>query len=105
MGAFYTVANLPVDDTEKFCAWCLSEFSWKDDQTPLTARFSGQDLECIGETIMMAPVAGFYTNPLLGKKQVRLACKEKEDLQRALFILEKALEKYNSVKQIRYGTN
>lgn len=99
MGAFYTVANLPVDDTEKFCAWCLSEFSWKDDQTPLTARFSGQDLECIGETIMMAPAAGFYTNPLLGKKQVRLAyvlCKE--DLQRALFILEKALEKYNSVK-------
>jgi aspartate aminotransferase len=79
MGAFYTVAQLPVDDAEKFCAWCLSDFEYE------------------GETVMMAPAAGFYITPGLGKDQVRLAyvlCKE--DLKRALFILEKALEAYNA---------
>ena len=86
MGAFYTVAALPVDDAEKFCAWCLSDFSWKDDRTP-----EG----CAGETIMMAPAAGFYSEPELGRNQVRLAyVLKKEDLQRALFILSKALEAY-----------
>ena len=86
MGAFYTVASLPVDDAEKFCAWCLSDFSWKDDRTP-----EG----CAGETIMMAPAAGFYSEPELGSNQVRLAyVLKKEDLQRALFILSKALEAY-----------
>lgn len=86
MGAFYTVASLPVDDAEKFCAWCLSDFSWKDDKTP-----EG----CAGETIMMAPAAGFYSDPELGRNQVRLAyVLKKEDLQRALFILSKALEAY-----------
>ena len=54
MGAFYTVAKLPVDDAEKFCEWCLSDFSWKDELTP-----EG----CTGETVMMAPAAGFYTTP------------------------------------------
>jgi aspartate aminotransferase len=79
MGAFYTVAQLPVDDAEDFCAWCLSEFEYE------------------GETIMMAPASGFYVTPGLGKDQVRLAyvlCKE--DLKRALFLLEKALKQYNS---------
>lgn len=81
MGAFYTVAKLPVDDAEKFCAWCLTDFSYE------------------GETVMMAPAAGFYTTPGLGKDEVRMAyvlCKE--DLKRALFILAKALEEYNSGK-------
>ena len=81
MGAFYTVAKLPVDDAEKFCAWCLTDFSYE------------------GETVMMAPAAGFYTTPGLGKDEVRMAyvlCKE--DLKRALFILAKALEEYNSTK-------
>lgn len=86
MGAFYTVASLPVDDAEKFCAWCLSDFSWKDEKTP-----EG----CAGETIMMAPAAGFYSDPELGRNQVRLAyVLKKEDLQRAHFILSKALEAY-----------
>lgn len=90
MGAFYTVAKLPVDDAEKFCAWCLSEFSYRDDKTP-----EG----CTGETVMMAPAAGFYTNPELGKDQVRMAyVLKKEDLQRALFVLAKALEAYNNQK-------
>lgn len=90
MGAFYTVAKLPVDDAEKFCAWCLEKFCYKDEHTP-----EGY----VGETIMMAPAAGFYTNTEHGKNQVRLAyvlCKQ--DLQRALVILEKALEEYNEVK-------
>ena len=77
MGAFYTVAKLPVDDCEKFCAWCLSDFNYE------------------GETVMMAPASGFYTTPGGGKNEVRVAyVLKKEDLVRALFILRKALEAY-----------
>lgn len=89
MGAFYTVAKLPVDDAERFCAWCLSEFSYKDADTP-----GG----CTGETVMMAPASGFYSDPGYGKDQVRLAyVLKKTELQRALFILEKALDAYNGI--------
>ena len=89
MGAFYTVAQLPVEDTEKFCAWCLSEFCWKDEKTP-----EGK----IGETIMMAPAAGFYSTPGMGMNQVRLAyVLNKKDIQRALFLLEKALVKFEQI--------
>ena len=98
MGAFYTVAQLPVDDAEKFCAWCLEEFCYVDDKTNLMTPSGNKDKSVTGETIMMAPAAGFYTNPELGKNQVRLAyvlCKK--DLQRALMILEKALEKYENI--------
>ena len=78
MGAFYTVAKLPVDDADKFCEWCLSDFSYE------------------GETVMMAPASGFYSTPGMGRDEVRIAyVLKKEDLQRALFILEKALEAYN----------
>lgn len=87
-GAFYTVASLPVEDAEDFCKWCLSEFSYKDGGTP--AGYAG-------ETIMMAPAAGFYSTPGLGKNQVRMAyVLKKEDLARALLVLEKALEVYNA---------
>lgn len=87
MGAFYTVAKLPVDDAEKFCTWCLTDFIYKDDKTPEGS---------VGETIMMAPAAGFYSNPVIGKNQVRLAyVLNKDDLQRALNILDKAIRKYN----------
>ena len=79
MGAFYTVAKLPVDDADKFCEWCLSDFSYE------------------GETVMMAPASGFYSTPGMGRDEVRIAyVLKKEDLQRALFILEKALEAYNN---------
>lgn len=97
MGAFYTVAQLPVDDAEKFCAWCLEEFCYVDDKTPSMTPSGNKNKPVTGETIMMAPAAGFYTNPELGKNQVRLAyvlCKK--DLQRALMILEKALEEYRN---------
>lgn len=91
MGAFYTVAQLPVDDTEKFCAWCLSEFCWKDEKTPKDKT---------GETIMMAPAAGFYTTPGMGMNQVRLAyVLNKKDIQRALFLQGKALEQYKTIEE------
>ncbi len=77
MGAFYTVAKLPVDDAEKFCRWCLEEFNDE------------------GETVMMAPASGFYTTPGAGRNQVRIAyVLKKEDLERALVVLRKALEAY-----------
>ena len=78
MGAFYTVARLPVDNSDDFCAWCLSDFEYE------------------GETIMMAPASGFYSEPGYGHNEVRIAyVLKKEDLQRALMILGKALEAYN----------
>jgi aspartate aminotransferase len=77
MGAFYTVARLPVDDADKFCAWCLSDFNYE------------------GETVMMAPASGFYTTAGAGKDEVRIAyVLKKNDLSRALFLLKKALEQY-----------
>lgn len=88
MGAFYTVAKIPVEDAETFCSWCLTDFCWKDENTPE---------ECVGETIMMAPAAGFYSTSGMGQNQVRLAyVLKKEDIQRALFLLGKALELYNN---------
>lgn len=86
MGAFYTVAQLPVDDAEKFCAWCLKDWCYESvDENGNTVK----------ETVMMAPAAGFYTTPGMGKDQVRLAyVLNKEDLRRALYILERALEAY-----------
>lgn len=77
MGAFYTVARLPIDDSDKFCAWLLSEFEYEK------------------QTVMMAPASGFYTMKNVGCNEVRLAyVLNKEDLEKALFILKKALEVY-----------
>ncbi len=83
MGAFYTVAKLPVDDAEKFCAWCLSDFQFE------------------GCTVMMAPASGFYVTPGLGKNEVRLAyVLNKQDLKHALIVLQKALETYNALEKL-----
>ncbi|MDE6574922.1 MAG: pyridoxal phosphate-dependent aminotransferase [Muribaculaceae bacterium] len=77
MGAFYTVVRLPVDDADKFCAWCLEEFDYE------------------GETIFMAPASGFYTTPGMGRNEVRMAyVLKKEDLARAMTVLEEALKAY-----------
>lgn len=77
MGAFYTVAKLPIDDSDRFCEWCLKEFSYE------------------GETVFLAPASGFYTTPGKGKNEVRIAyVHSREELSRALFILGKALEAY-----------
>ena len=77
MGAFYTVARLPIDDSDKFCSWLLSDFEYE------------------GCTVMMAPGTGFYTEPGLGKNEVRIAyVLNKEELKHALVVLAKALEVY-----------
>ncbi len=77
MGAFYTVARLPVDNAEDFCRWCLKEFEYE------------------GATVMMAPAAGFYTTPGAGLDEVRIAyVLKKADLEQALIVLRKALEAY-----------
>ncbi|HNZ62401.1 MAG TPA: pyridoxal phosphate-dependent aminotransferase [Paludibacteraceae bacterium] len=77
MGAFYTVARLPVNDADQFCAWLLSDFEYE------------------GSTVMLAPASGFYTIEGMGKNEVRIAyVLEKEDLKKALIVLEKALQAY-----------
>lgn len=77
MGAFYTMAKLPVDDSDKFCEWCLNEFEYE------------------GQTVFLAPGSGFYTTPGLGKNQVRIAYViNKEEITKALIVLGKALEAY-----------
>lgn len=82
MGAFYTVARLPVDDADKFCEWCLNEFEFE------------------GATIFMAPASGFYTTSGKGKDEVRLAyVLRREELAKALKVLEEALKSYPGRKQ------
>ena len=81
MGTFYTMARLPVDDAERFCKWCLTDFSYE------------------GQTVMLAPGSGFYSDPADGRDEVRLAyVLNKEDLAKALIVLQKALETYNEQK-------
>jgi aspartate aminotransferase len=76
-GAFYCVAEFPVDDTEKFCQWLLESFEYN------------------GKTVMMAPLAGFYATPGLGKKEARIAyVLEDKELKDALDCLEEALRIY-----------
>lgn len=76
-GAFYATVKLPVDDTDVFCQWLLSDFSYE------------------GQTIMMAPASGFYATPGLGKQEARLAYVLKiEDLAAAVKCLEEALKVY-----------
>lgn len=77
MGAFYTMVQLPVDDSERFCAWCLTDFSYE------------------GQTVMMAPGAGFYITPGLGRDEVRIAyVLRRDDLKKAIDVLRRALEAY-----------
>lgn len=76
-GAFYTTARLPVDDADEFAKWLLSDFSYEN------------------ETVMLAPASGFYSTPGLGKDEVRIAyVLKKEDLEKAIVCLQKALEIY-----------
>lgn len=82
MGAFYTVARLPVDDADKFCEWCLRDFSYE------------------GATVFMAPASGFYTTPGSGRDEVRIAyILNREELGTALKVLAEALKVYNSEKR------
>ncbi len=77
MGAFYTVARLPVDDADKFCEWCLRDFQYE------------------GKTVFMAPASGFYTTPGMGRDEVRIAyVLEKPELAIAMKVLSEALKAY-----------
>lgn len=77
MGAFYTVARLPVDDADKFCEWCLRDFEYE------------------GQTVFMAPASGFYTTPGMGRNEVRIAyVLEKSELSKAMKVLAEALKAY-----------
>jgi aspartate aminotransferase len=76
-GAFYAMARLPIDDSDKFCQWLLESFSHN------------------GATIMLAPATGFYSTPGLGKNEVRLAyVLNEESINQAMDILKEALNQY-----------
>lgn len=76
-GAFYCIARLPIDNSDKFCQWLLESFEYN------------------GETVMLAPATGFYSTPGSGINEVRLAyVLNKEDLKKAMICLEKALKVY-----------
>lgn len=76
-GAFYAIAQLPIDDSDKFCQWLLEEFSYNE------------------QTVMLAPATGFYGTAGLGKNEVRLAyVLNLEAINAAMDCLEKALELY-----------
>jgi aspartate aminotransferase len=76
-GAFYCIAQLPIDDSDIFCQWMLEHFHHNN------------------ETVMMAPATGFYSRPEPGRQQVRLAyVLNKESLRNALVVLEEALKVY-----------
>lgn len=76
-GAFYCVARLPIDDSDRFCRWILEEFNYN------------------GETTMMAPATGFYSSKGQGSNEVRISyCLNVEDLKKAVKCLEEALKVY-----------
>lgn len=78
-GAFYCIVELPVDSAEDFCKWLLTDFEYE------------------GQTVMLAPAAGFYSTPNQGTKEARLAyVLKKELLERAVHCLDLALKQYNS---------
>lgn len=78
-GAFYCIAELPVDDAEDFAQWILESFSHN------------------GETLMVAPAQGFYSTPAIGKNQVRLAyVLNANELKKAIEILREALKVYKN---------
>ena len=76
-GAFYCIAQLPIDDADKFAKWLLEEFSWNN------------------KTVMVAPAQGFYSTPEIGKQQIRIAyVLNLEELQNSITIIEEALKIY-----------
>ncbi len=77
-GAFYVVASLPIDDSDRFCRWMLEEYSFEN------------------QTVMMAPATGFYATEGAGKNEVRMAyVLNINDLKKAMVCLEEGLKVYN----------
>lgn len=84
-GAFYVVARLPIDNSDRFCQWMLEEFSYEN------------------QTVMMAPATGFYSTPGAGTNEVRLAyVLNTDDLKNAIKCLKIALEQYPGRKLDSY---
>ncbi len=80
-GAFYCIAKLPVENADKFAQWLLESYDFN------------------GETVMVAPAAGFYSTQNVGLDEVRIAyVLKKEDLIKAVEILKEAIKVYNSIK-------
>lgn len=78
-GAFYVIMGLPIESSEHFAKWLIDEYEYQ------------------GETVLLAPAPGFYATKGLGKNEVRIAyVLNTKALQRALYIVKKALEVYNS---------
>lgn len=76
-GAFYVVAQLPIDNADKFCQWMLESFSYEN------------------QTVMMAPATGFYSTPGVGLNEVRMAyVLNTDDIGKAMKCLENALKVY-----------
>jgi aspartate aminotransferase len=87
-GAFYAMARLPIDDSDKFCQWLLESFSYKN------------------KTVMLAPATGFYGTEGLGKNEVRLAyVLNLNDINEAMDCLEKALEEYPNRTEVKTTEN
>lgn len=76
-GAFYVVAKLPVDDSDKFCQWLLEDYSYDN------------------QTVMLAPASGFYSTEGRGKDEVRISyVLNVDDLKKSIKVLEEALKVY-----------
>ena len=87
-GAFYAIAQLPIDDSDRFCQWLLESFSYHN------------------KTVMLAPATGFYGTPGLGKNEVRLAyVLNLKDIEEAMNCLEKALEEYPGKTEVKSMVN
>lgn len=81
-GAFYVVARLPIDDSDKFCRWLLEDFDYE------------------GQTVMLAPASGFYSTPGKGKDEVRISYVLKvDDLKASVKVLDEALKVYPGRKE------
>jgi aspartate aminotransferase len=87
-GAFYCIARLPIDNSDKFCQWLLDTFSYNN------------------ETVMLAPATGFYSHPDLGTDEVRIAyVLNQNDLRKAIACLEEALKVYPGRKVSKAAVN
>ncbi len=79
-GAFYMIVELPVNDSEKFASWLLTDFDYN------------------GQTILLTPAAGFYKDKIRCKKEIRFVfALSQEKIKRGIEILKKGLEEYNKL--------
>jgi len=81
-GALYVLVQLPVDDSEKFAKWLLTDYSYEN------------------QTLLLAPGGGFYKNEKMGKNKVRLSfCSSEQDIENGMIVLKNALVEYNKLNK------